>query len=288
MERIFEQMTSWLKDWMIDGLMSLLTGVFDSVNTQVGNVATEVATSPANFTPGVFNLMKTVSNNAIMPIAGMILTFIACYELIQLVIAHNNLANFETWIFFKWIFKTYVAVMLITHCFDITMAIFDVAGHVISQSGNIIQNSTAVNASQLAQMRSTLEAMSIGELLPLFMEIGLLNIGIKIMSMMIFLVIYGRMIEIYLMISLAPLPFSTFGNREQSQIGQNYVKSLVALGFQGFLILICVAIYAVLIQNVSISSDIAGSLWSVLGYNVLLVFALFKTSTLSKRIFSAQ
>ena len=178
--------------------------------------------------------------------------------------------------------------MLITHCFDITMAIFDVAGHVISQSGNIIQNSTAVNASQLAQMRSTLEAMSIGELLPLFMEIGLLNIGIKIMSMMIFLVIYGRMIEIYLMISLAPLPFSTFGNREQSQIGQNYVKSLVALGFQGFLILICVAIYAVLIQNVSISSDIAGSLWSVLGYNVLLIFALFKTSTLSKRIFSAQ
>ena len=288
MERIFEQMTSWLKDWMIDGLMSLLTGVFDSVNTQVGNVATEVATSPANFTPGVFNLMKTVSNNAIMPIAGMILTFIACYELIQLVIAHNNLANFETWIFFKWIFKTYVAVMLITHCFDITMAIFDVAGHVISQSGNIIQNSTAVNASQLAQMRSTLEAMSIGELLPLFMEIGLLNIGIKIMSMMIFLVIYGRMIEIYLMISLAPLPFSTFGNREQSQIGQNYVKSLVALGFQGFLILICVAIYAVLIQNISISNDIAGSLWSVLGYNVLLVFALFKTSTLSKRIFSAQ
>ncbi len=281
-------MTSWLKDWMIDGLMSLLTGVFDSVNTQVGNVATEVATSPANFTPGVFNLMKTVSNNAIMPIAGMILTFIACYELIQLVIAHNNLANFETWIFFKWIFKTYVAVMLITHCFDITMAIFDVAGHVISQSGNIIQNSTAVNASQLAQMRSTLEAMSVGQLLPLFMEIGLLNIGIKIMSMMIFLVIYGRMIEIYLMISLAPLPFSTFGNREQSQIGQNYVKSLVALGFQGFLILICVAIYAVLIQNISISNDIAGSLWSVLGYNVLLVFALFKTSTLSKRIFSAQ
>lgn len=281
-------MTSWLKDWMIDGLMSLLTGIFDSVNTQVGNVATEVATSPVNFTPGVFNLMKTVSNNAIMPIAGMILTFIACYELIQLVIAHNNLANFETWIFFKWIFKTYVAVMLITHCFDITMAIFDVAGHVISQSGNIIQNSTAVNASQLAQMRSTLEAMSVGQLLPLFMEIGLLNIGIKIMSMMIFLVIYGRMIEIYLMISLAPLPFSTFGNREQSQIGQNYVKSLVALGFQGFLILICVAIYAVLIQNISISNDIAGSLWSVLGYNVLLVFALFKTSTLSKRIFSAQ
>ena len=288
MERIFEQMTSWIKDWMVDALMDLFTGMFDGLNAQVGQVASDVATSPANFTPGVYNLMQQVSNNAIMPIAGMILTFIACYELIQLVIAHNNLANFETWIFFKWIFKTFVAVMLITHCFDITMAIFDVAGHVITSSGNIIQNSTAVNAAQLSQLRSTLEGMSIGSLIPLFGELFLLNIGIKIMSMMVFLVIYGRMIEIYLMISLAPLPFATFGNKEQSQIGQNYVKSLIALGFQGFLILICVAIYAVLIQNVTISSDIADSLWSILGYNILLVFALFKTSTLSKRIFSAQ
>ena len=288
MERIFEQMTSWIKDWLVDALMDIMTGMFDSINSQVADVATNVATSPANFTPGVYNLMQQVSNNAIMPIAGMILTFIACYELIQLVIAHNNLANFETWIFFKWIFKTYVAVMLITHCFDITMAIFDVAGHVIASSGNIIQNSTAVNAAQLSQLRTTLEGMSIGSLIPLFGELFLLNIGIKVMSMMVFLVIYGRMIEIYLMISLAPLPFATFGNKEQSQIGQNYVKSLVALGFQGFLILICVAIYAVLIQNVTISSDLAGSLWSILGYNILLVFALFKTSSLSKRIFSAQ
>lgn len=288
MERIFEQMTSWIKGWIVDALMVLLEGMFDNINNRVGQVASDVATSPANFTPGVFNLMREVSNNAVMPIAGMILTFIACYELIQLVIAHNNLANFETWIFFKWIFKTFVAVMLITNCFDITMAIFDVAGHVITSSGAIIQNSTAVDGSGLAQLRTTLEGMSIGGLLPLFGEIFLLSIGIKIMSMMIFLVIYGRMIEIYLMLSLAPLPFSTFGNREQSQIGQNYVKSLVALGFQGFLIVICVAIYAVLIQNVTISSDIRGSLWGILGYNILLVFALFKTGTLSKRIFSAQ
>ncbi len=288
MERIFEQMTSWIKGWIVDALMVLLEGMFDNINNRVGQVASDVATSPANFTPGVFNLMREVSNNAVMPIAGMILTFIACYELIQLVIAHNNLANFETWIFFKWIFKTFVAVMLITNCFDITMAIFDVAGHVITSSGAIIQNSTAVDGSGLAQLRTTLEGMSIGGLLPLFGEIFLLSIGIKIMSMMIFLVIYGRMIEIYLMLSLAPLPFSTFGNREQSQIGQNYVKSLAALGFQGFLIVICVAIYAVLIQNVTISSDIRGSLWGILGYNILLVFALFKTGTLSKRIFSAQ
>lgn len=288
MERILEQMTSWMKDWMVDSIMEDLTGIFDSINSQVASVASDVATSPADFTPGVFSMLKEVSNNAIMPIAGMILTFIACYELIQMVIAHNNLAQFETWIFFKWMFKTYVAVMLITHCFDITMAIFEVTGQVITRSGHIIQNSTAVNGSQLAELRSTLEGMSIGALTPLFGEIFLINIGIKILSLMVFLVIYGRMIEIYMMISLAPLPFATFGNKEQSQIGQNYVKGLIALGFQGFLILICVAIYAVLIQNVTISTDIKASLWSVLGYNVLLVFALFKTSTLSKRIFSAQ
>ncbi|RKM55724.1 hypothetical protein D6853_09220 [Butyrivibrio sp. X503] len=288
MERIFEQMTSWIKGWIVDALMVLLEGMFDSINDQVGQVASDVATSPASFTPGVFDLMKQVSNNAIMPIAGMALTFIACYELIQLVIAHNNLANFETWIFFKWIFKTCIAVMLITNCFDITMAIFDVAGNVITNSGGIIQSSTAVNGSQLETLRETLEAMDIGGLLSMFGEIFLINIGIKIMSMMVFLVIYGRMIEIYLMISLAPLPFSTFGNKEQSMVGQNYVKSLVALGFQGFLILICVGIYAVLIQNVTISDDVVGSLWGIMGYNILLVFALFKTGTLSKRIFSAQ
>ena len=288
MERILEEMTSWMKDWMVDAIMEDLTGIFDSINSQVASVASDVATSPADFTPGVYSLLREVSNNAIMPIAGVILTFIACYELIQMVIAHNNLAQFETWIFFKWIFKTYVAIMLITHCFDITMAIFEVTGQVITSSGHIIQNSTAVNGSQIAQLRSTLEGMSIGELFPLFGEIFLINIGIKILSLMVFLVIYGRMVEIYMMISLAPLPFSTFGNKEQSQIGQNYVKSLIALGFQGFLILICVAIYAVLIQNVTVSTDIKASLWSVLGYNVLLVFALFKTSTLSKRIFSAQ
>lgn len=288
MERIFEQMTSWIKGWIVDALMVLLEGMFDSINDQVGQVASDVATSPASFTPGVFDLMKQVSNNAIMPIAGMVLTFIACYELIQLVIAHNNLANFETWIFFKWIFKTCIAVMLITNCFDITMAIFDVAGNVITNSGGIIQSSTAVNGSQLETLRETLEAMDIGGLLSMFGEIFLINIGIKIMSMMVFLVIYGRMIEIYLMISLAPLPFSTFGNKEQSMVGQNYVKSLVALGFQGFLILICVGIYAVLIQNVTISDDVVGSLWGIMGYNILLVFALFKTGTLSKRIFSVQ
>ena len=288
MERIFEQMTSWIKDWMVDALMDLFTGMFDGLNAQVGQVASDVATSPANFTPGVYNLMQQVSNNAIMPIAGMILTFIACYELIQLVIAHNNLANFETWIFFKWMFKTYVAVMLITHCFDFSMAVFDVAQHVVSKSGGLIAASTAIDDSALATMRSTLEAMDPAELFGIFFMVMFVNLATRILAAFIFVVVYGRMLEIYLTISLAPIPFATFGNREQSQIGQNYVRGLFALGFQGFLIMVCVAIYAALIKSVAFSSDIVGSMWGVLGYTILLCFSLLKTSSISKSIFSAR
>ena len=288
MDLLFDSMADYAKSKLIDGIMWVLTGLFDSVNDEVANVSTQVARSPEGFIPGVAPLIKSTSETALLPIAGLILTFVACYELIQLVVAHNNLANFETWIFLKWLFKTFAAVMAITHCFDFVSAIFDVSTHVATQAGSFITESTAVTGPDLVHLRWTLGLMSVGEILPLYAEVTALAAGFKLLTMIIFVVIYGRMIEIYLLVSMAPLPFSTFGNREQSQIGQNYVKSLVALGFQGFLILICVAIYAVLIQNISISNDIAGSLWSVLGYNVLLVFALFKTSTLSKRIFSAQ
>lgn len=223
-----------------------------------------------------------------MPIAGIVLTFIACYELIQLVIQHNNLANFETWIFFKWVFKTFVAIMLITNTFDITMAVFDVAQHVVSSSGGLISASTAVDGSALATMQATLEAMDIGPLIVLLLQSLVIGLTMRILSIVIFIIVYGRMIEIYLVTSLAPIPFATFGNREQSQMGQNYFKALLALGFQGFLIMICVGIYAVLIQGVAISSDIIGSLWGIAGYTVLLCFTLFKTSSLSKSVFGAR
>ena len=241
-----------------------------------------------NFSPGVFAMIRNVSESVIIPIAGLILTFIACYELIQLIIDHNNLANFETWIFFKWVFKTFVAVMLITNTFNITMAVFDVAQHVISSAGGVIGGSTAVDGSSLSSMQATLEGMEIGPLIGTYMEVLILGIGMKIMSLIIFIIVYGRMIEIYLMTSLAPIPFSTFGNREQSQIGQNYLRSLFALGFQGFLIMICVGIYAVLIQGISFSGNILTALWGVMGYTVLLCFTLFKTGTLAKSVFNAH
>lgn len=288
MDAILTQIADWLKGLLIDGIMSNLSGMFDSVNQQVSDVATQVGTTPANFSPGVFGLVRNVSESVIIPIAGLILTFIACYELIQLIIEHNNLANFETWIFFKWIFKTFVAVMLITNTFNIVMAVFDVAQHVVNASAGLISGSTAVDASTLDSIRDTLEAMEVGPLLGLFLQSFIVQVCSSILSVAIFVIVYGRMMEIYLMTSLAPIPFSTFGNREQSHIGQNYLRALFALGFQGFLIMICIGIYAVLVQTVSFSDNIIGSIWGVMGYTVLLCFALFKTGSLAKSVMSAH
>lgn len=288
MDFILDKITDWIKDLLVSGIMDNLTGMFDSVNQQVGNIATQVGTTPADFSPGVFEMIRNISESVIIPIAGLILTFIACYELIQMIIDHNNLSNFETWIFFKWIFKTFVAVVLISNTFNITMAVFDVSQHVINSSAGIISSETAIDASALETIEETLKAMDVGPLFGLFLQSFIVQFTMSALSIIIFIIVYGRMIEIYLMTSLAPIPFSTFANREQSQIGQNYLRSLFALGFQGFLIMICVGIYAVLIQNVSISEDIIASIWGVMGYTVLLCFTLFKTGYLAKSVFNAH
>ena len=288
MDSILQSIEDWFRELLVSGIMDNISNTFQSVNDQVGAIATEVGTSPADFEPTVYGMISTISENVIMPIAGLILTFIACYELIQLVISHNNLANFETWIFWKWIFKTFVAVMLITNTMNITMAVFDVAQHVVTESGSIIAGSTAIDDSTLATMESTLMTMDIGSLLSIFLQSFVVQFLIYILSALIFVIVYARMIEIYLMVSLAPIPFATFGNKDQSMIGQNYLRSLFALGFQGFLIMVCVGIYAVLIQTVAFSSDIIGSLWGVMGYTILLAFTLFKTGALAKSILHAH
>ena len=288
MQSIIDSIVEWLKELLVTGIMGNLTNTFDSVNAQVGQIATEVGMTPSAFSPAIFNMIKNLSENVIMPIAGLLLTFIACYELSQLVISHNNLANFETWIFFKWVFKTFVAVTLITNTMNITMAVFDVAHHVVSQAGGIITGSTAIDASTLATLQSNLEAMEVGELLGIFLMSFIVQFLVYILSAIIFVIVYARMIEIYLMVSLAPLPFATFGNKEQSMIGQNYLRSLFALGFQGFLIMVCVGIYAVLIQSIAFSSDIIGTLWGIVGYTILLAFTLFKTGSVAKSVLHAH
>lgn len=288
MQSFLEQITDWLKSMIISGIMENLSGMFDSVNQQVGQIAGDVGTTPANFSPAVFSMIRNISESVILPIAGMVLTFIACYELIQMLIEHNNLANFETWTFFKWVFKTFLAVTLISNTFNITMAVFDVAQQVISRSGGLISGSTSVSDATLTAMQATLEGMDLGPLLGLYLQTFVVQVTMLALSAIIFVIVYGRMVEIYLMVSLAPIPFATFGNHEQSHTGQNYLRSLFALGFQGFLIMICVGIYAVLFQNLSFSDNIISSIWGVMGYTVLLAFTLFKTGSLAKSVFAAH
>lgn len=288
MDSIIQQITDWLKGVLVSGIMNNLTNTFASVNDQVGQIATDVAQTPSGYMPSIFNMVRNLSESIIMPIAGIILTFIACYELIQLIISYNNLASFETWFIWKWIFKTFVAVELITHTFDFTMAVFDVSQTVVNQAGGIIQGSTAIDASTIATMQTTIEAMELGPLFAIFLQSFIVQFLMYILSAIIFVIINGRMIEIYLMVSMAPIPFATFGNKEQSMMGQNYVRSLFALGFQGFLIMVCVGIYAVLIQSVAFSSDIIGSLWKVMGFTILLAFTLFKTGAVAKSILHAH
>lgn len=288
MESILEKLADWIKGILVGGIMDNLSGLFDAVNDQVGSIADQMGTTPEIFEPRAYAMIHAVSEQVIVPIAGILLTFIACHELIQLIIEHNNLANFETWIFFKWVFKTFVAVTLISNTFDIVMAVFDVAQHVIDSSSSIISGNTRVNDIGLGRLNGVLMEMEVGELLSLYLQSFIIHLTMWALSIIIFVVVYGRMIEIYMAVSLAPIPFATFGSREQSQIGQNYLRSLLALGFQGFLILICVGIYAVLIQNVAISDDVIASVWSVVGYTVLLAFTLFKSSSLARSVFNAH
>lgn len=288
MDTVIEKIGDWLKEVIISFIMNQLTGLFDSINMQVGNVAEQVGKTPQDFSPGVFSMIQNISETVVLPIAGIFLTFIACYELIQMITEYNNLANFETWIFFKWVFKTFAAVLLISNTFDIVMGVFELAQYAVNQASSVISGETDIDGEELSSIEEKLNEMEIGPLLGLLVQVILVSLGVKILSLVIFVIVYGRMIEIYLMTSLAPVPFSTFSNREQSQIGQNYLKSLLALGFQAFLILICVGIYAVLIHDLTVSDDVVASMWSCMGYMVLLTFTLFKTGSLAKSIFGAH
>lgn len=289
MQSILDKLAEWLKELLISGILGNLSGMFDTVNTKVGEIAGEVGMTPSAWNGGVFNLIRSLSETVIIPIAGIILTFVMCYELIQLVIEKNNLHDVDTWIFFKWIFKTFVAVFLVTNTWNIVMAIFDVAQNVVSQSGGIISGSTSIDLSTaIPDMEAQLEAMDLGPLLGLWFQSMVVGLTMNILSICIFLVVYGRMIEIYLVTSVGPIPFATMSNREWSSVGQNYLKSLVALGFQAFLIMICVGIYAVLIQEISTADNISAAIWGCMGYTVLLCFTLFKTGSMAKGIFSAH
>lgn len=291
MQTIFDQINQWIKDFLIGCITGNLGGLFDEVNTKVGEIAGQVGQTPSGFNGGVFSMVQNISETVIIPIAGMILTFVCCYELIQMIIEKNNLhGDVDTFMFFKWIFKTAVAVYIVTNTFTIVMAVFDVAQNVIQSSAGVISGNANIDiAGALGDLQPTLEAMEIPELFGLTMETLIIGLTIKALSLCIFIIVYGRMLEIYLMTSLGPIPMATMANREWGQMGNNYLKSLFALGFQGFLIMVCVGIYAALVQTISVSgSDIHAAIWGCAGYTLLLCFALFKTGSLAKSVFGAH
>ena len=281
-------LTDWLKEILIEGIMGNLTGLFDTVNTRVGEIAVQVGTTPAAWNAGVFSLIRQLSETVILPIAGLVLTFVATYELIQLLIEKNNLHDLDYWIFFKWIFKTACAILVLSNTFNIVNAVFDVSQSVIARAGGVIQGSTDITPTMLDNLEATLETMGIGSLLGLFMQSLLIHVTMWVLNIIIFVIVYGRMLEIYMMTSLAPIPVATLANREVGSMGQNYLKSLFAVGFQGLLILLCVGIYAVLVQSIATTGDPIGAIWSCVGYTVLLAFMLFKTGSIAKSIFSAH
>ena len=289
MQSIIDSITEWLKELLISGITSNLSGMFDTVNSKVGEIAGEVGKTPSAWNGGVFSMIQSLSDNVIIPIAGIILTFVMCYELIQMVIEKNNLHDIETFMFFKWIFKTFVAVLIITNTFNIIMGIFDMSQHVVSNAAGVIISETNIDITTvIASMEERLKEMDLGPLLGLWLQSTLIGITVHALSICIFVIIYGRMIEIYLMTSMGAIPFATMVNREWGGMGQNYLRAMFALGFQAFLIMVCVGIYAVLVQSIAIDEDIIKAIWTCVGYTVLLCFSLFKTSSMAKSLFNAH
>ena len=269
--------------------MSNLTGLFESINGQVTEIASNVGKTPQAWNGSIFSMIRTLSENVVVPVAGIILTFVMCLELIQMLIDRNNMHDFDTFIFFKWLFKTAAAVLIVTNTWNIVMGVFDVAQSVVNSAAGTISSNTAIDVNTVvSNLEGRLQEMDIGPLFGMWFQSMLMGIVTWILTICIFIIIYGRMIEIYMVTSVAPIPMASMMNRDWGQMGQNYLRSLFALGFQAFLIMVCVAIYATLVQSIAVTDDVSKAIWTCIGYTVLLCFTLFKTSSLAKSIFNAH
>ena len=289
MNFIWDSITDWLKEVLVSGIVSNLSGMFDSTNEQIGEIAGQVGLTPQGWNSGIFSMIQNLSNNVILPLAGAILAIVMTLELIQLITDRNNLNDVDTWMFFKWVFKSAAAVLIVSNTWTIVMGIFDAAQSVVNGAAGVMIGNTSIDISSVVtDLESRLMEMDVGPLLGLWFQSLFVGICTWAITICIFIVIYGRMIEVYLVTSVAPLPMATMANREWGQMGQNYLRTLFALGFQAFLIMVCVAIYSVLVQNISVSTDISTAIWTCMGYTVLLCFCLFKTSSLARSVFNAH
>ena len=287
MDLLLNTLTEWLKELLAGAIASNLTGMVDSVNTKVGDIAAQVGQTPQGWNSGIFSMIQNHSNNVILPIAGIILALVMTMEFIRIIMDKNNMHDFDTWSILMWVFKTACAILIVSNTWNIVMAVFDVSQTVVNNAAGIIVGNTDIEL-VTEGLEETLMAMELSSLIGLWFQSMIVGVTMHILSIIIMLICFGRMIEIYLVTSVAPIPMATMMNHEWSQMGQNYLRSLFALAFQGFLIIVCVAIYAVLVQNMVVESDISMAIWTVMGYTVLLCFTLFKTSSLAKSVFNAH
>ena len=290
MDMIMDAIVEWLKEILVGGIVSNLSGMFDNVNEQVSNITAQVGATPQAWNGAIYGMIRNLSDTVIVPISGVILAFVMTLELIQMVTEKNNMhGDVDTWMFFKWVFKSAAAILIVTNTWNIVMGVFDVAqGVVNSASGVIVQDASIDISSVVVDLESRLMEMNLGPLFGLWFQSLFVGITMWALTICIFIITFGRMIEIYLVTSVAPIPMATMVSKESGNMGQNYLRSLFALAFQAFLIIVCVAIYAVLVQNITVDTDISKAIWTCMGYTVLLCFTLFKTGSMAKSIFSAH
>ena len=289
MDALWDSIAEKLKELLVSGVMNNLTGLFDATNQKVQEISSQVGTTPQAWNGSIFNMIRNLSDSVMIPIAGLILAFVMTLELIQLIVDRNNMNDVDTWMFFRWAFKSAAAVLIVTNTWNIVMGVFDLSQTIVNRASGVIVGNTAINFDSLIpDLEAQLEAMDIGPLLGLWFQSLFVGICTWALSVCIFIICYGRMIEIYLVASVAPIPMATMMGKEWGGMGQNYLRSLLALGFQAFLIMVCVGIYAVLVQNIAVTGDITSAIWTCMGYTVLLCFSLFKTGSLAKSVFSAH
>ena len=288
-DSIFDAIEEWMRDLLTGMVTSNLTTMFTDVNEKTGEIATQVGMTPQGWNSSIYNMVQSLSNSVIVPIAGIIITMVLCYELISMLTERNNLHDVDTWMFFKYFFKMWVAVFLVSNTWTITMAVFDVGQSVVNSAAGTISGSTAIDISSCTStISTTMESMELGELFVLMLETFILSFCMKVMSVLIMVIMFGRMIEIYLYTSVAPIPFATMSNREWGQMGTNYFRGLFALAFQAFLMMVCVGIYAALVASIELTDNVHSALFGVAAYTIILCFSLLKTGSLSKQIFNTH
>ncbi len=289
MDALWDSIAEKLKELLVSGVINNLTGLLDATNQKVQEISSQVGTTPQAWNGSIFNMIRNLSDSVMIPIAGLILAFVMTLELIQLIVDRNNMNDVDTWMFFRWAFKSATAILIVTNTWNIVMGVFDLSQTIVNRASGVIVGNTAINFDSLIpDLEAQLEAMEIGPLLGLWFQSLFVGICTWALSVCIFIICYGRMIEIYLVASVAPIPMATMMGKEWGGMGQNYLRSLLALGFQAFLIMVCVGIYAVLVQNIAVTGDITSAIWTCMGYTVLLCFSLFKTGSLAKSVFSAH